>query len=285
MRKSLLMADGPRDLALDLQLEPGSFNTLYGASGAGKTTVLRMLAGLVQPDEGLIEVNGAIWLDTSRKINLPPQQRKTGFVFQDYALFPNLTVRENLAYGLPGKGNQEVIAELLALASLQALADRRPATLSGGQQQRVALVRALARRPQVLLLDEPLSALDLEMRQTLQGEIHRLHRAFGTTTLMVSHHMSEIYRLSDHLLWLEQGQITRQGRPGEVFGGRHLSSKIQLKGELLSIKANEVVFILEVLVGNNIIQVVAGPAEVQGLQPGDPVTVFSKAFNPLIRKG
>ncbi|MGV3641535.1 MAG: ABC transporter ATP-binding protein [Adhaeribacter sp.] len=285
VRKKLLMADCPRELALDLHLKAGSFHTLYGASGAGKTTVLRILAGLVQPDEGMIEVNGDIWLDTSRKICLPPQKRKIGFVFQDYALFPNMTVRENLAFALPDKGNRQVIADLLALASLQELADRKPASLSGGQQQRVALVRALVRRPQVLLLDEPLSALDLEMRQTLQGEIHRLHQAFGTTTLMVSHQMSEIYRLSDHLLWLEQGQVIRQGPPGEVFGSRQLSSKIQLKGELLSIKANEVIFILEILVGNNIIKVVASPEEVQGLQPGDTVTVFSKAFNPLVRKG
>jgi molybdate transport system ATP-binding protein len=285
VRKSLLMAEGATELAVDVHLEAGSFCTLYGSSGAGKTTLLKILAGLIQPDEGLIEVNGATWLDTSRKINLAPQKRQIGFVFQDYALFPNMTVRENLQYAAKDKRNRPVIEELLNLVSLQSLADRKPATLSGGQQQRLALARALVRQPQILLLDEPLSALDLEMRQMLQGEIFRLHQAFGTTTLMVSHQLTEIYRLADRILWLEKGQISRQGSPGEVFGEKQLSSKIQLKGELLGIKASEVVYILDILVGNNIIKVVATAAEVAGLQPGDPVTVFSKAFNPIIRKG
>jgi molybdate transport system ATP-binding protein len=285
VRKSLLMAEGAQELAVDVRLSPGSFNTLYGSSGAGKTTLLKILAGLIQPDEGLIEVNGHTWLDTTRKINLAPQKRKIGFVFQDYALFPHMTVRENLQYAVQEKQNRPVIDELLELVSLQPLADRKPGTLSGGQQQRVALVRALVRQPQILLLDEPLSALDLEMRQALQGEIFRLHQAFGTTTLMVSHQLTEIYRLSDRILWLEKGRISRQGAPGEVFGDKQLSSKIQLQGELLRIKANEVVFVLDILVGNNIIKVVATAAEVAGLQPGDAVTVFSKAFNPVIRKG
>lgn len=285
VRKSLLMAEGKTDLTVDIYLEAHSFCTLYGESGAGKTTILKILAGLIQPEEGLIEVNGETWLDTSRNINLAPQKRKIGFVFQDYALFPNMTVRENLAYALKDKRHQPIITELLHMVSLQALADRKPATLSGGQQQRVALIRALVRQPQILLLDEPLSALDLEMRQALQGEIFRLHQAFHTTTLMVSHQLAEIYRLSDRILWLEKGRISRMGTPAEVFGEKQLSSKIQLKGELLGIKASEVVFILDILVGNNIIKVVATAAEVAGLQPGDQVTVFSKAFNPIIRKG
>lgn len=285
VRKSLLLAAGKTELAVAVELEAGSFCSLYGASGAGKTTLLKMLAGLVQPDEGFIEVNGQVWLDTNRKINLAPQKRKIGFVFQDYALFPHMTVRQNLQYAVKEKAKGAVVAELLDLVSLQALADRKPATLSGGQQQRVALARALAGKPQILLLDEPLSALDLEMRQALQGEVYRLHQAFNTTTLMVSHQLSEIYRLSDRILWLEQGRISRQGAPAEVFGERQLSSKIQLKGELLRIQPNEVVFILDILVGNNIIKVVATAAEVAGLQVGDQVTVFTKAFNPVIRKG
>jgi molybdate transport system ATP-binding protein len=285
VRKSLLMAEGKTDLAIDVNLDTGSFCTLYGTSGAGKTTLLKMLAGLIQPDEGLIEVNGETWLDTSRHINLAPQKRKLGFVFQDYALFPHMTVRENLAYALKDKKGQAVIAELLELVSLQSLADRRPGTLSGGQQQRVALIRALVRQPQVLLLDEPLSALDVEMRQTLQGEIFRLHQAFHTTTLLVSHQLAEIYRLSNRIFWLEKGRISRQGTPAEVFGEKQLSSKIQLRGELLRMTPNEVVFILDILVGNNIIKVVATPSEVAGLQAGDQVVVISKAFNPIIRKG
>jgi molybdate transport system ATP-binding protein len=284
VRKSLLMAEGKMDLAVDFKLEKGSFSTLYGKSGAGKTTILRILAGLVQPDEGCIVVNGHTWLDTSKKINLPPQQRQIGFVFQDYALFPNMTVRENLQYALNGKPDKHQIDNLLERAALQHLANRKPATLSGGQQQRVALMRALVRQPQILLLDEPLSALDLEMRQALQTEIYALHQSFNTTTLLVSHQLSEIYRLSDFIIRLEGGKIISQGTPASIFGQERLSSKIQLIGEVLSIRENGVVYILDILVGSNIIKTVATKDEVEGLHPGDQVKVFAKAFNPIVQK-
>ncbi|MGV3587262.1 MAG: ATP-binding cassette domain-containing protein [Adhaeribacter sp.] len=284
VRKTLQMAAGPTDLAIDFKLTPGSFCTLYGKSGVGKTTILKILAGLIQPDEGYITVNGETWLDTDKNINLPPQQRKIGFVFQDYALFPNMTVRENLQYALNGKLNKPLIDDLLERASLQQLANRKPPTLSGGQQQRVALMRSLVRQPQILLLDEPLSALDLEMRQALQTEIYYLHKSFNTTTLLVSHQLSEIYRLSDYIISLENGKIMAQGTPSDVFGQTRLSSKIQLVGEILSVRENGVVFILDILVGNNIIKTVATPEEIQSLQPGDQVKVFAKAFNPIVQK-
>jgi molybdate transport system ATP-binding protein len=284
VRKTLLMPAGKSDLEVDIRLEPGNFYTLFGKSGAGKTTILKILAGLLPPDEGFISVNGQVWLDTAKKINLPPQQRRIGFVFQDYALFPNMTVRENLQYAFTQKPDNNLINDLLERAELQHLAHRKPATLSGGQQQRVALVRALVRRPQILLLDEPLSALDLEMRQALQTEIYRLHKSFNTTTLLVSHQFSEIYRLSDYIFNLESGRIVAQGTPAQVLGQDRLSSKIQLIGEILSIRENEVVYILDILIGNNIIKTVATPDEVTNLRPGDQVKVSAKAFNPIVSK-
>lgn len=284
VRKTLQLAAGKTDLAVDFTLTPGCFATLYGKSGAGKTTILKILAGLVQPDEGFIQVNEEVWLDTAKNINLPPQKRRIGFVFQDYALFPNMTVRENLLFAFNGKPDLARIDDLLARAALQHLAHRKPLTLSGGQQQRVALMRALVRQPQLLLLDEPLSALDLEMRQTLQTEIYNLHQTFNTTTLLVSHQLSEIYRLSDFIITLDQGKITAQGTPATVFGQERLSSKIQLVGEVLSVRPNGVVLVLDILVGNHIIKTVATPDEIIGLQPGDQVKVFAKAFNPIVQK-
>ena len=284
VRKLLLMAEGKTNLEVDIKLAEKSFCTLYGQSGAGKTTILKIIAGLVQPDEGYIAVNGQVWLDTRKKINLPPQNREIGFVFQDYALFPNMTVRENLQYALNKKSDNQLLNNLLERASLEHLAHRKPPTLSGGQQQRVALLRALVRQPQILLLDEPLSALDLEMRQTLQTEIYQLHQSFQTTTLLVSHQLSEIYRLSDFIISLEKGKIIAQGTPAEVFGLDRLSSKIILIGEVLRIQENGVVFILDILIGNNIIKTVATPDEIKGLAPGDQVQVFAKAFNPMVKK-
>jgi len=284
VRKTLLMAAGKTDLEVDFKLEAGSFYTLYGKSGAGKTTILKIMAGLLLPDEGYIAVDGQVWLDTTKKINLPPQKRNIGFVFQDYALFPNMTIYENLAYAFTRQPDKQKIQNLLDRADLQHLAHRKPATLSGGQQQRVALIRALVRQPQILLLDEPLSALDLEMRQALQNQIYELHKSFGTTTLLVSHQLSEIYRLSDYIINLENGKISSQGTPAQVLGQERLSSKIQLIGEILSIRENEVVYILDILIGNNIIKTVATPDEVANLRPGDQVKVSAKAFNPIVTK-
>ena len=278
------MAEGRNSLEVKFDLKRNSFCTLYGKSGVGKTTLLKILAGLIQPEKGYIEVNGQVWLDTEKKINLAPSKREIGFVFQDYALFPNMTVRENLQFALKDKQDKAIIDNLLELVSLTQLAQRKPQTLSGGQQQRVALIRALVRQPQLLLLDEPLSALDLEMRQSLQTEILRLHPTFNTTTLMVSHALPEIYRLSDQIIWLEDGKVLKQGSPATVFGQKQLSSKIQLTGEILAIMPSDVVYILDILVGNTVIKVVATTEEINGLQLGDQVTIFSKAFNPIIKR-
>jgi molybdate transport system ATP-binding protein len=167
---------------------------------------------------------------------------------------------------------------------MENLAHRKPATLSGGQQQRIALIRALVRRPGILLLDEPLSALDQDMRYKLREEIHLLHQQFHTTTLLVSHDLPEIYRLCDQVLILEEGKLVKSGRPEEIFNEKRLSSKIQLIGEVLRIQAGEVVYIIELLAGNTVIKTIATKEEADELNIGDRVLIFSKAFNPIIKK-
>jgi molybdate transport system ATP-binding protein len=199
---------------------------VYGPSGAGKTTLLRLLAGLLRPDTGFIEVEGETWLDTARRFELPTRRRSIGFVFQDFALFPHLTVRQQLEYALQDRGNKAIVSELLTLMELEELQHLRPALLSGGQQQRVALARAIARRPRLLLLDEPLSALDDDMRNKLQDYILMAHHHYGLTTLLVSHHLPEVLRLADEAVLLEEGKIIGQGAPSTIFAANVLTGTI-----------------------------------------------------------
>ncbi|MGI4743562.1 MAG: ATP-binding cassette domain-containing protein [Janthinobacterium lividum] len=214
LTKALHTAAGPRTLDVRLTLPPGELLALTGPSGAGKTTLLRLLAGLSRPEAGFLEVDGHSWYRAERRQWLPPQRRPLGYVFQDYALFPHLTVRENLAFAAEGQPQaSQVVTELLALLELTELAARRPAALSGGQQQRVALARALARRPRLLLLDEPLSALDLPTRLRLQDALADIHRRFNLTTILISHDPAEIARLATRVVELDLGQVRRVGAP------------------------------------------------------------------------
>lgn len=282
VRKVLHTSTGETELALDYHLEPGTLLTLYGPSGAGKTTFLRILAGFVRPEQGYIRVDGRTWLDTEKGVFLPPRERGIGLVFQDYALFPNMTVRQNLRYALPKGQSEGIISELMKIMELEMLADRKPQTLSGGQQQRVALARALVRRPRLLLLDEPLSALDRDLRSKLQNLILELHGRFRLTTFLVSHDVSEIYRMSDQVLVLKDGKVIQKGSPTQVFSRTLVSGKFQFLGEVLRIDREDVFFIVSVLVGKNLVKVTATDKEVAGLQEGDRVIVASKAFNPLL---
>jgi molybdate transport system ATP-binding protein len=224
--KMLHTARGAQALDIDFQWQKGRLLAIYGPSGAGKTTLLRILAGLTTADSGFIDVVGETWLDTSRRINLPTRRRSIGFVFQDYALFPHFTVRQQLEFALPDPKNKAIAAELLSLMELEALQNLRPTFLSAGQQQRVALARAIARRPALLLLDEPLSALDDEMRNKLQDYILTAHRHYQLTTLLVSHHLPEVLRLADEAILLENGKITAQGNPTDLFAGRTITITI-----------------------------------------------------------
>jgi molybdate transport system ATP-binding protein len=278
--KMLHTAQGPQLFDLNFELPQGQTLAIYGPSGAGKTTLLRILAGLTAADTGHIRLADETWLDTHRHIDLPTQRRSIGFVFQDFALFPNLTVRGNLEYALPTKNDTPIVDELLALMELEELQHRRPTLLSGGQQQRIAIARAIARRPRLLLLDEPLSALDDEMRHKLQDYLLKIQRHFRLTTLVVSHHLPEIFRLSTNVIHLEKGRIERQGPPSEVFADK---PNITFTGTIIDLTPVKDAILVRIDCAGTIIQLTIPAANAATLQPGRPVTITSTLLNPELR--
>ncbi len=206
--------------ALDLPLGGEPVTVLFGPSGSGKTTVLRCLAGLDRPDAGRIRFEGETWFDASVGIFVPPQGRGVGFLFQDYALFPHLTVAGNVGYGLRAleRGEREArVHEVARLLRIEELLGRRPGQISGGQRQRVALARALAPRPRLLLLDEPLSALDAPTREELRGELRHLLEAAAIPALLVTHDRVEALALGDRMAVLVEGSVRQMGTVHEVF--------------------------------------------------------------------
>ena len=276
LQKTLKSAEGRLELDVSARVENGQFISLYGVSGSGKTSLLRMLAGLMRPDNGFIAVNGTTWFDAAKKIDIAPQHRQIGFVFQDYALFPNMNVRENIAFGLGRNEARHIVDELLELTGLTRLAGGKVQSLSGGQQQRVALARAIARRPSILLLDEPLSAVDNAMRVQLQDTLSEIHRRFALTTILVSHNEQEIIRLSDTVFRLEQGRFQQQATPAEFFLQRRGSSV--LTGNVVSVEENGN---LVILLDNRMLRVDAGR---QVFDINDRVVLYCNKGVPLIRK-
>ncbi len=284
VEKMMLTANGKLKLAIHTTIKTGELVALFGQSGAGKTTLLRMLAGLVAPDRGIIQFGSDVWFDSSKRINLPPQKRNISLMFQDYALFPNMTVEENIRFAQP-VNDEKVIRELLTIFGLSELRSRKPNGLSGGQKQRVALARSLARKPQLLLLDEPLSALDTDMRTTLQDEILRAHELLGATTILVSHDLNEVFRIATHVIAIQNGVIERIGTPEEVFSNSSISGKVQITGQIARIQKQDTVNIVTVISGGNqITKVIAFDSDLEELKLGDSVIVFTKAFNPIISK-
>jgi len=216
----------PLDATLTVGL--GEMVALVGPSGSGKTTILRCIAGLYRPALGEIACRGEIWLDTTAGVELAPQHRRVGLVFQHYALFPHMTAQGNISVALGHMPRDEQAGrarELLALVGLQGLDDRRPAALSGGQQQRVAVARALARDPAVLLLDEPFSAVDQVTRRKLQRELARLRRAVRIPILLVTHDLEEAAALADRVVVLHRGRTLQEGTPAEVMS-RPVSAEV-----------------------------------------------------------
>lgn len=282
--KPLHTADGTIDLVVNKEIQNGDFLTIFGKSGSGKTTLLRIIAGLETPKSGTIVVDGEVWFDSSKKINLPPQKRNVGFVFQDYALFPNMTVRQNLEFALPNKKEIQRVDEILEIMEIENLSNMKPIHLSGGQKQRVAVARTLMTNPKILLLDEPLSALDSAMRLKLQDELSSIHTKFGITSLLVSHDISEVFRLSNRVFKIFSGQITDDGTPNQVFANQNISGKFKIVGEILSIKKSDILYIVEVLAHNEIIKVTAVKSDVETLNIGDKILLSSKAFNPILTK-
>jgi len=203
-----------------LGLTAGSTTILFGSSGAGKTTVLRAIAGLEQPDRGVICFGDDVWLDTSQGRNLPPDLRRVGLLFQDYALFPHLTVRQNIEYGLQHHrkaDRRRVCDEMMHLFEVTDLADRRPRDISGGQAQRVALARAVAPQPRILLLDEPLAALDVPTRTRVRVELRRLLERVGIPSVLVTHDRAEAITLGQRIVVMSEGTVRQIGPVDEVF--------------------------------------------------------------------
>ena len=214
-----LRAGAPVALDLELRCAPGQVLALVGASGAGKSTALRCIAGLHRPEHGMVRCGGRTWLDTAARVDLAPHRRGAGLVFQDYALFPHMTALANVEAAmehLPRRQRGTRARELLALARLDGLEGRRPAELSGGQQQRVALARALARDPDVLLLDEPFSAVDRPTRRALQADLASLRRQLAIPVVLVTHDLDDTLLLADELAVLDSGQVLQRGTPAEV---------------------------------------------------------------------
>jgi molybdate transport system ATP-binding protein len=279
--KKLHGAGGVINFELSHTFEKNEFWTIFGESGIGKTTLLRMIAGLETPDSGVIEVDGEVWFDGTRHINLTPQKRRVGFVFQNYALFENMSVLENLLFAQL-KPDTNKAMEVLETMGLSDLAHRRPTHLSGGQKQRVALARAIVQKPKVLLLDEPLSALDALTRTRLQDELRSTHEQFGLLSLMVSHDRSEVFKLSDQVLWIKEGKAFRSGTPHKVFLPKALSSKFSFEGEILAIEKRDIISVATVGVGQNIVEVVLDSIEAAAYKVGQEVIVAAKAFDPIL---
>jgi len=206
------------DFAIQARIQAGQgITVLFGPSGAGKSLTLQCVAGLARPDRGRIVSGGRVLFDSDAGVDLPPQQRRVGYVPQDYGLFPHLTVAENVAFGLPRRQARGAVEEMLALMELSALGARRPGELSGGQQQRVALARALVRRPEVLLLDEPLAALDAPVRAELRQQVRDLQRRFALPTLFVTHDLSEASFIADQIAVFDRGRVLQVGPPHQVL--------------------------------------------------------------------
>jgi putative spermidine/putrescine transport system ATP-binding protein len=259
---------------VSLAIGRGEFMTLLGPSGCGKTTLLKLAAGFLAPDSGTVAIDGECVND------VPTYKREIGMMFQNYALFPHMSVAENIAYGLktrhvPRHDIRRRGTEALALVKLAGMEDRKPRQLSGGQQQRVALARALVINPTVLLLDEPFSALDKNLRASMQIELREIQRKLGLTTIFVTHDQSEALSLSDRMAVMSEGKIRQLGAPLEIYrrpGDRFVASFVGdtncLRGEFLGVAG------LEAVIALGGVQIKMPPDQFSGARPSAPVDLF-----------
>jgi molybdate transport system ATP-binding protein len=283
VKKRLLGQNGEFEFACDIHEEETKFISIFGASGSGKSTLLRMIAGLESADFGRILVSGEVWFDSSKNINLSPQKRKTGFVFQEYSLFPNMSVAQNILFAQPDKDMEKVV-KLLELVELSALKNASVTVLSGGQKQRVAIARALAREPKILLLDEPFSALDISVKHKLQDEILKIKEEVNIPIIFVSHDKEEVFRLSDLVGVVKDGKVKGAIPPQEAFFDSKVSGKFSFYGRILSVKKVDIAYLAYISVGGQIVQVLLTQRDLEEFRVGDEVLVAAKAFNPIIKK-
>ena len=278
VEKKLFSSSGEIDLKVNVKIKKGEFIAIKGSSGSGKTTLLRIIAGL-EKSKGEIIVFDKVW--QNEKIFLPPQKREVGFVFQDYALFPNMSVLDNLLYVNKDK---KFALKLLEMVDLISLKDRYPQMLSGGQKQRVALIRAIIKKPKILLLDEPFSALDPIMREKLQNDLILIHKEFKLTTIMVSHMPSEIYKLANRVVTIEKGEILNISSAINSLLGCKGSEKFSIEGKIIDIIKADILNIAIIDIGNKLVEVVISEYDKEQLKIGDIVSISTKAFNLNISK-
>jgi len=284
LKKHLAAGHGPFELDVDFEVSRDEIVTLFGHSGAGKTTILRMIAGLTAPDEGFIEVDGEVWFDSARGVHKPVQERRVGFVFQDYNLFPNMTVRENLRYAVKDKKDVHLIDSFLDMTRLVELGNHKPHTLSGGQKQRVALLRALLNKPKLFLLDEPFSALDLELRIKLQDEFISLYQRFKIPVVFVSHDVGEVFKLSHRVLLMKDGKIVKSGPVSEVFDGECAAGRLTMTGNIISVETDGPSHVAVIQIGKHIARVPMAGEGAKRPEDGDQVLVSTQIFKPVSRR-
>lgn len=273
IKKELHGANGDFYLDVNLDIKQGEFVALIGKSGSGKTTLLRILAGL-EKSNGTIKVNTQTWQDKDKFLKV--QKRNIGFVFQDFALFENMNVEQNLLFVNKDK---YLAKKLLEITELDKLKNRMPNTLSGGQKQRVSLCRSLMNNPQILLMDEPLSALDTKMRNKLQNEIQTLHKEFNLTTIMVSHDLNETYRLANYIVELNDGKIIKKGTKKEILLDSKDSKNFLLEGELLDIVIKDQDYFAIVSLGNKLIELKINKSQLNDLKVGDKIDIDTRKLS------
>ncbi|BDD05406.1 ATP-binding cassette domain-containing protein [Aureibacter tunicatorum] len=256
-------------LNADVDIPEGEIVGLYGASGAGKTSFLRIVSGLSKPDKGGISFNDQVWNDSQSGQFISVQNRAIGYLFQDYALFPHMTVYNNISYGLE-RGESDIhLNEMLDIMDLDHLKSSYPDKLSGGQKQRVALARAMVRKPKLLLLDEPFSALDSGMRSKMQDYVLMLHKKLAFTAIMVSHEKNELLKMSSRLFVVDNGKVEDKGSPSEYFFPYSTQKELKAWATVINCKAYEDYFIVELELSGQKIEM----KEMQSYKQGELVSV------------
>ncbi|HET8838367.1 MAG TPA: ATP-binding cassette domain-containing protein [Flavobacteriaceae bacterium] len=248
------MAEGVKELSVNMEINAGEFVMIFGKSGVGKTSLLRMISGLFRPDCGIIKSGNETWFDAEKKVNIPVQKRNIGFVFQNPVLFPNMTIMETLRYAAGKNPDKNYLRKLLKITELHNMSHRKPEKLSGGQQQRVALIRALAQKPTLLLLDEPFSSLDLTMRQQLLNELKFLHTELHLTTLLVSHDLVPLIHVADRLIEIKNGMNKEIKDFSEIKPDLNTTEKV-FQGKINKVYGSSIGFVAEIRVNEESLKI------------------------------